>query len=212
MYKYFIFIVLFVSTACFAEPFTMGKDYQIIKIKEDMTPATDAIMITEFFSYGCPWCYRLESKLNQWVAAQGNNVAYQKIPVVFNADWEYYAKAFYAVQALSSVQKLSPALFNAILKDKQQLNSNKAMVAFLIAQGVDPDFARNAFYHSSSIEMEIGNSNRMMVAYKIGGVPAVVVGNKYKTDLQMAGSETRLFSILDYLVKKAEQDKESGNH
>nr|WP_277619290.1 hypothetical protein [Legionella norrlandica] len=42
-----------------------------------------------------------------------------------------------------------------------------------------------------------------MAHYQINAVPAFVVNNKYKTDLQMAGSEERLFEILDYLIRKS---------
>ena len=50
--------------------------------------------------------------------------------------------------------------------------------------------------------MRVSNGMSLMASYQISGVPAFVVNNKYKTDLQMAGSPQRLFEILDYLMRK----------
>jgi thiol:disulfide interchange protein DsbA len=43
----------------------------------------------------------------------------------------------------------------------------------------------------------------MVAQYHINAVPAFVVQHSFKTDLQMAKTEDRLFAILDYLSKKS---------
>ena len=40
----------------------------------------------------------------------------------------------------------------------------------------------------------------------INGVPALVVNNQYKTDLQMAKDISNLLQILDFLVAKAKEN------
>ena len=42
-----------------------------------------------------------------------------------------------------------------------------------------------------------------MATYQVRAVPAFVINNQYKTDLQMAKTEERLFAILDFLLGKA---------
>ena len=49
-----------------------------------------------------------------------------------------------------------------------------------------------------------------MTSNHINAVPAFVVNNQFKTDLQMAKTEKRLFEILDFLV--AEAKKENSNN
>ncbi|AHE65744.1 thiol:disulfide interchange protein DsbA/DsbL [Legionella oakridgensis] len=196
----FLFII---STMTFAEEFIAGKDYVVIKDPEPVSSSANTVVVTEYFSYGCPWCYRLEPELNRWVNAQGKAISYDKIPVIFNKDWEYYAKAYYTAKALDLGMQLSPVLFNAILKEKQSLNSDQAMIDFFASHGVDAKIASSAFMHSPSIDLEINDSKRQMARYQIAAVPALIVNNQYKTDLQMAKSEERLFAILDFLVNKS---------
>jgi protein dithiol oxidoreductase (disulfide-forming) len=205
MFKRFVLItaLILMPTLALASQYIEGKDYVLVKPMADQPPTTGTVLVTEFFSYGCPWCYKIEPQLKKWAEEKNPHVSFDKIPVVYNKDWEYYAKAYYTVQALSEQDKVSPKIFQAILKDKKRLNSNHAMVEFLTHNGLDGRFVKSAFYNSPSVNLELTNSKRMMMDYKIAAVPAVVVQNKYKTDLKMAGSEERFFKILDYLVNKS---------
>ncbi len=208
MLKYVLSILLVLAPVMtFAEDFVAGKDYVIIQTSEK--PATDKnkVTVTEFFSYGCPWCYRLEPALNQWVTQQGTKIAYNRVPVVFNQDWEYYAKAYYAAQALAQGSKLTPALFKAVLDDKRALNSTQAMIEFFISQGVNAATAQSAFQSSPAIDLEVDVGKRKMAQYQISGVPALIVNNQFKTDLQMAKTQERLFTILDFLISKVNKEK-----
>lgn len=123
--------------------------------------------------------------------------------MVFNKEWIYYAKAYYTAELLGLGIKLNPLLFRAIQTDKQPLNSNQSMIDFFIAQGVDKETAESAFSHSTTIDMKVSEANALMSNYHVNAVPAIVINNLYKTDLQMAQGEERLFKILDYLVAKA---------
>lgn len=202
MFKYvFSIVCLLVSFTSFAEEFVAGKDYVILKSSEK--GATNKASVIEFFSYGCPWCYKLEPSLNKWVESQGSKIDYKRVPVTFNKDWEIYAKAYYTAQALTLNSQLTPALFKAILKDRKSLNTAQAMIDFFVSHGVDTATAQSAFTHSPSIEIEMENGKRQMAEYQVSAVPALVINNQYKTDLQMAKSEERLFKIAEYLVNKS---------
>ena len=152
---------------------------------------------------GCPWCYRVDPGVSRWVSKQGDKIEFKKVPVVFHKDWVYYAKAYYAVQALSLSPSLEPALFKAIIEDKRPLNSDNAMIEFFIQQGVHPDIAKSAFGYSPSIDLSLKEGESLMATYQVRAVPAFVINNQYKTDLQMAKTEERLFAILDFLLGKA---------
>lgn len=200
MLNYLFFILLWlISFTSTAASFIAGKDYEIIK--NNPSPSTTNITtVTEFFSFGCPWCYRLEPALNHWVKQQGTKIVFKKIPVMFHKDWDYYAKAYYIANALSLDSTLNPALFKAILDDKQALNTNQAMIDFFTKEGVEPAVAKSAFTQSPSIEMELNNSKVEMARYHITAIPAFVINYRFKTDLQMAKTEERLLAILDFLI------------
>ena len=204
MLKYMLSILLFfIPFMSQGAEFEAGKDYEIIKADHPSKGADQAVNVTEFFSFGCPWCYRIEPSLNQWVSQQGTKITFQKIPVVFNKNWEFYAKAFYTVHALSLNATLNPVLFKAILDDKLTLTNNQAMVDFLVKNGVDKTLAQSAFNDSPSIDMEVASGLALMTRYHINAVPAFVINHHYKTDLQMAKTKERLFAILDFLISQS---------
>ena len=206
MLKRLIFIMLLIPFSSFADTFVAGKDYEIINSTSD-TPSTNKASVTEFFSYGCPWCFRIEPALNQWAKQHEKNVELKRVPVVFNKEWIYYAKAYYAANLLGIDAKISPLLFKAIQTDKMQLANNQAMVDFFISKGVTKDTAESAFNNSTTVDMNVSEGNIIMGRMHINAVPAIVVNNLYKTDLQMAQGEERLFKVLDYLITKSGNKK-----
>lgn len=201
MFKKLICLLLLLPALTFAAEFTEGKDYTRVsspQITKSKTP-----VITEFFSYGCPWCYKIETPLTEWTDKLGKNAQLERVPVVFKPNWELYAKAYYTAKTLALTDKLSPDLFKAIQEQNNPLASKQSMVDFFVTHGVDREIAKSAFENSPTIDMRVSNGMSLMAQYQINAVPAFVVNNKYKTDLQMAGSQERLFQILDYLIRKS---------
>ena len=202
MLKKFIYILFFLPALVFAAEFIEGKDYQVVSSPQAAENRSKMPVVTEFFSYGCPWCYKIDAPLNEWAGKIGKGMQLEKVPVVFKPEWDLYAKAYYTAKTLALTDKLSPKLFKAIQEDKKPLSSKQSMIDFFVMNGVDKEIAKSAFENSPSIEVRVQNGMSLMVNYQINAVPAFVINNKYKTDLQMAGSEKRLFEILDYLLKK----------
>ena len=140
--------------------------------------------------------------MDQWVGTLNKTTAVERVPVVFKPDWELYAKAYYTAKTLALSDKLTPILFKSIQTDKMPLNTKPAMISFFTSHGVDKEIATSAFENSPTIDMRVKNGMALMARYQINAVPAFVINNKYKTDLQMAGSPERLFEIMNYLLKK----------
>lgn len=195
----FLFLLLIPMAVHAADDtFKPGKEYQRVQAQTQVA----SNQVTEFFSYGCHYCYQLEPALEAWVANKGKRIQFSRIPVVFNPSWKNYAKAYYTVKALGLSPKLTPNLFKAIQKQNQNLSTDKAMIDFFVKNGVDEATAKSAFSSSPTMDRLLKNGMQQMQTYKISGVPAIVVGGKYKTDLAMAKTPERLFKILDYLLSK----------
>lgn len=199
MLKKLISLVLLLPALVFAADFVEGKDYQVVA---SATTPLKAPLITEYFSYGCPWCYRIDSPFQKWSQTLNKNVGVERVPVVFKPDWELYAKAYYTAKALALTDKLTPQLFKAIQDEKKPLNSKQAMINFFVAHGIDREIAKSAFENSPTIDMKVKQGMEQMAHYQVNAVPAFVINNKYKTDLQMAGSPERLFEIMNYLLRQ----------
>ncbi|QMT61760.1 thiol:disulfide interchange protein DsbA/DsbL [Legionella sp. PC997] len=203
MLKKLIAVFFLLPAMALAASFVEGKDYQIVTNPNVMNNKNKAPIIEEFFSYGCPWCYKIEAPLNSWVSKMGNYIQFERVPVVFKPSWELYAKAYYTAKTLALSDKMTPLLFKAIQEERKPLDSKQAMISFFVAQGVDKEIAKSAFENSPTIDMRVQNGMSLMGAYQINAVPAFVVNNKYKTDLRMAGSPERLLELLNYLTRKS---------
>lgn len=202
MLKKLICLFFILPGLVLAADFKEGVDYLVVSNPLAKETTNKKTLVTEFFSYGCPWCYKIDAPLNQWALSMNKGIELERVPVVFKPEWNLYAKAYYTAKTLALADKLNPKLFKAIQEDKNPLSSNQSMTDFFIMNGVDKEIAKSAFENSPTIDMRVQNGMTLLANYKIKGVPAFVVNNKYQTDLQMAGGQERLFQILDYLVKK----------
>ena len=117
MFKKLICLLFLLPTMLFAETFTEGKDYQVVS--SPLATHSKTPIVQEFFSYGCPWCYKIEAPLNEWAGKMGKSIQLERIPVVFKPNWELYAKAYYTAKTLALADKLSPLLFKAIQEEIQ---------------------------------------------------------------------------------------------
>ncbi|MBA2657400.1 MAG: thiol:disulfide interchange protein DsbA/DsbL [Tatlockia sp.] len=205
MLKQFVSIIfLILPLVATAEDFVAGKDYELLNPSAESNKTHTQVSVTEFFSYGCHWCYQIDPALETWVKQKSNTISFTKVPVVFNEDWLFFAKAYYTAQRLGLEAKLNPLLFKEIQgKEKHGLNTNKGMIDFFASQGVDPLTAKSAFENSTTIDMEVKHGMAKMSEFQIKGVPAIIINDQFKTDLQMAKTEDRFLKILDFLVAKA---------
>ena len=185
-----------------------GIDYAIIQQNPDIpSKPQNKITVTEFFSYGCPWCYKLEPSLNSWVKQQPMIVSFNRVPVIFEKNWDTYAKAYYISQALGITDKITPAMFNAIQEKNQEFSSPKELVKLFTEQGADEKFVINALDSSPTLDAQLKQSVILMRAYQITMVPTLVVNNEYRTDLKMAkGDNQRLLKIIDFLIAKVKTE------
>jgi len=207
MKRLLILVSLLVSfTLCNAEPaFIAGKDYTIIEnlpsLGESIKPGT--VIVKEFFSYGCPWCYRLEKDLAKWHKALPKIVDFRRIPVIFESGWDVYAKAYYAADILGIDKSLSHDIFNEVQVKKKRLDTNEAMIAFFIKHGISEKIAKSAFLSSPTIDEKVQAGISQMQMLQINSVPNFVINNHYKVDIAMSdGDIDKLFRVIGFLIAK----------
>jgi protein dithiol oxidoreductase (disulfide-forming) len=193
---------LLASTAL-AEGYTEGKQYQVLANPQP-TGSGDKIEVVELFWYGCPHCYRLEPYIEKWQATKPDDVEFVQMPAIIGPPWELLAKAFYTMEFLGVTDTLSPALFDAIHKDKKPFTNEAAVQAFFTAHGVsEADFKKT--FDSFAVSVKINNARLMTKHYAITGVPTIIVNGKYSTSGSLAGSNENLIKVVDYLVSQERQ-------
>ncbi|KVH65757.1 thiol:disulfide interchange protein [Burkholderia ubonensis] len=183
-----------------------GKDYEVMKAPQPVSAPAGKVEVIEFFWYGCPHCYEFEPTVEAWVKKQGDKVDFKRIPVAFRDDFVPHSRLFYAVSALGISEKVTPAIFNAIHKQKNYLLTPQAQADFLASQGVDKKKFMDA-YNSFSVQGQVKQSAELLKSYNIDGVPTIVVQGKYKTGPSYTNSLEGTAQVLDYLVKQVQDKK-----
>ena len=192
-------LVLMMSTSVQAEVFKEGVDYTLAKTVM-RTDEPSKVEVREFFWYGCPHCYKLEPYIAKWLSTKPADVAFVRTPGVLNRAWELHGKAFFAAKSLGVLEQTHDDLFAAIHIDKRELSSQKSLAEFYENYGVKKaDF--NKAFKSFGVSSDIRQADAMARAYRMMGVPTIVVNGKYITNGRMSKNYDRWIEIVDYLVK-----------
>lgn len=196
---------LFLPVMVFANPtFVDNKDYVTLPSGHNaLRPVNGNVTVMEFFSIGCPWCYRLEPDLEAWLATRPPHVNFVRVPVVFETGWDVYAKSYYVAKQLGVANKMLPILFNAVQRQQLDLTNEAAMQQIFANNGVSAKDFQNAYEFSPGIDAQLARGNELMTDYLVYQIPTIVIDGKYKIDSSMTGGDNqRMFQTVDYLVQR----------
>lgn len=180
-----------------------GKDYVVIDGGAPLTPVAGVIVVEEFFNYICPACAAFEPGFHQWRERQPADVKVQLIPAAFRADFDVYARAYYAAEFFNIVEKSHQAVYdavhvsNVIPKEGQKPDAEK-VAQFYAQYGVSAaDFLART--KSFSVDTQLRKATQYMKRVGVTGTPSVVVNGKY---LIKARAPEDVFRTLDHLIAK----------
>ncbi|MEX3548303.1 MAG: thiol:disulfide interchange protein DsbA/DsbL [Burkholderia sp.] len=183
-----------------------GKDYEVMKSPQPVSAPAGKVEVIEFFWYGCPHCYEFEPTLEAWVKKQGDNIVFKCVPVAFRDDFLPHSAMYYTLHALGVAEKDTPAVFNAIHKQKNYLLTPQVQADFLATQGVDKQ-KYLATYNSFTVQGQVKQSGELAKTYDIHGVPTVVIQGKYKSGPSYTGSVEGTTPVLDWIVQHVKDKK-----
>lgn len=183
-----------------------GVHYKILETQGAVDDPSK-IEVREFFSYVCPHCFHLETKVQSWLKTKPDYVDYVRTPVTFLRNSEPLARAYYVEKTLGKVDELHEKIFNAIHKQRDPLFTPTALADFFAEHGVDKD-EFNQLYGSFGVSTKVRQGDAMARDYQIQGVPSFVVNGKYLVLRDHLGSNEEMFDVVDFLVKKLEKERE----
>jgi thiol:disulfide interchange protein DsbA len=178
-----------------------GKNYDRLKNPQP-TETGNKIEVVEFFSYGCPHCAELETYLEPWLAKLPPDVAFRRVPVMFQARWEPLAKIYYTLDALGEERRLSPDVFKAIHGQGMALWDAKTFYDWAATKGLDRKKVEDVF-GSFAINGKMNRARQQAQQYNIQSVPTVVVDGKFITGSERVGTHANLPGAIDELITKA---------
>ncbi|HEX7238470.1 MAG TPA: thiol:disulfide interchange protein DsbA/DsbL [Gammaproteobacteria bacterium] len=161
-----------------------GKDYTEIPNGRPLDPAAEGVVVVEeYFNYICPACNSFEPSFAAWAAKQPAYVKVVHIPATFRADFQQYARAYYAAEALGLVDKTHKAVYEAIhIKHSIPAEGDRPdedkIAAFYAGFGVSKDDFLGAM-RSFGVNVKINRATEQMTKNKIPSTPSVVVNGRY---------------------------------
>jgi thiol:disulfide interchange protein DsbA len=186
--------------------YTEGKEYQPIDKRAPVEAPQGKVEVVEFFWYACPHCNAFEPKLEAWVKKIPADVAFRRVPVAFRDDMVPQQRLFYVLEAMGKLDEVHRKVFHAIHVEKQALNREDLITAWVDKQGVDKaKFAE--LYNSFAVSTKARKATQLQDAYRIEGVPSLGIAGRYLTSGDMAGTVDNALLVTDYLIAEARKAK-----
>ena len=186
-----------------------GKNYRRIPNPQPVETGKK-IEVIEFFSYGCPHCAELEPYLDTWLAKAPQDVAFRRVPVMFQTQWVALAKVYYTLDALGVEPKLSPNVFRAIHGSQHlALWDTSKFYDWAASQGLDRKKVEEVF-SSFAIDGKMKRAMQLAQQYNIQAVPTVIVDGKFVTASDKVGTHANLPAAIDELIAKARAERPKG--
>jgi len=180
-----------------------GRDYARLAQPLPM-PATGKVEVVEFFGYWCPHCNSFEPTLEAWARKLPADVAFRRVPVAFSAPQEPYAKIYFALEAMGLLEQMHRKVFAAIHVQRQRLDKDSEILAFMTANGVDAGKFSETF-KSFTVASKFKQARQLAEAYRIDGVPTLGIHGRFFTSPSLAGGADQALRVADQLIQRARQ-------
>jgi thiol:disulfide interchange protein DsbA len=206
-----------VSTA-FASPTDPqnGVEYTTLPQPQPTQTVGKKVEVIEFFMYHCPHCNALEPAFEQWVKKQGDNIVLRRVHLPSTGASDPEAHLYLTLEALNRVNDMHAKVFKAWHVDHLRLNRDEDIIDWVSKNGIDRAKFVDA-WNSFGVVTKLRRQGQIVDAYKVDGVPTVIIDGKYQTapsivyNSMKGASEPQLFAatlqVMDALVAKAAKTK-----
>lgn len=205
-----LFAIMVSLVACAQEgssdtQYKAGEHYQLIS-PAVRTANPNKIEVTEVFWYGCGHCFHFEPMIKSWKKKLADDVQFVQTPAMWNKPMQIHARAFYTAQALGVGEKLHQPIFDAINLNKKRLTSEDELAALFAKYGVSKEDFSKAF-NSFGVTSQVKQADSRARSYRISGTPELIVNGKYRISAAMAGGQSEMLKVADYLITKERREQ-----
>jgi thiol:disulfide interchange protein DsbA len=195
-----------------------GVDYKTLA-KPQATSSGNKVEVIEFMWYDCPHCAAFDPVITAWVKKQGDKIDFKQVPVSFRDSFLPQQKLFYSLEALNKKEELNPKVFQAIHAERQRVNTDKTILAFIEKQGIDKQQFLNVF-NSFGVQTKVNRATQLQSLYQVDSVPMLAIGGRYVTSPAMVASslanqpesmqQAATLQVLDYLIARVAKEQNKG--
>jgi len=186
--------------------YSEGKHFRRMTTSQGTSSSPDKIEVAELFWYGCPHCFNFDAVLKTWSQDLPADVAFIKIPVIWNPTNQVHARLMYTAEALDVMDEAHAAIFKAIHQDGNMLTDESDMISLFAEFDIDEETFKET-YKSFGVTSAVKRAENLTRRYGIRSVPVLVINGKYVTD----GTDTKTFGdmidVTDELVERERREK-----
>jgi len=181
-----------------------GQDFTLLNPPQ-ATDGGGKVEVIEFFSYACGHCFKLEPFLASWAKKLPPDVVFKRVPGVGSGAWSQLGLLYYSLEAMGKLDPLHEKAFDAMHKENLNLANPKIREQWLAKQGVDAT-QYTGVEKSFTVQSKLARATQLMGAYKVDGVPMVIVNGKYVTSTGHAGGPEKVIPVVEQLIAMARKD------
>lgn len=183
-----------------------GTDFQAIRPAVATSDASK-IVVTQFFSYQCPHCFKFEKSFVAWSASLPKDVKVERAAVAIgHATWAAAAQSYYALSAIKKVPAIDEAFFSAIHRERRKLDDEASIAAWVAGQGVDKAEFERA-YRSFSVQLQTKRADEQSRKVRLPSVPTLVVDGKYLVPIKDDGDFRDQLAVVNGLIERARGER-----
>ena len=198
VHRLFAAVLLFAVLPVAAAEYVAGKHYEVLD-PSVRTANPAKIEVTELFWYGCGHCFIFEPLLAKWHQKLGDDVQLVRSPAIWHPTMELHARAYYTAKALGVLDRVHPALFEAMNVKQNKLATEDAIAEIFVANGVDEQEFRKTF-NSFGVASAMRQADARQRSYRSAGTPELVVEGKYRITARMTGGHQGMLDVADHLI------------
>jgi len=180
-----------------------GKHYEVIAETASKKP-----VVTEYFSFWCPGCYRYEPLVKQFKANLPEGVKFEKVHVNFMgfnspAVQEMATKAMLIGRAMKEEDKYNAAIFDYIHVQRSLISNFDDLRNIFIVNGADADkFDKLAQGFSIKNLVKRNNNNIGKFRSDLTGVPTFIINEKYKPTFTNDMTVDDMINLVNWLSQQ----------
>jgi thiol:disulfide interchange protein DsbA len=181
--------------------FREGQDFKVLTSAQGVTSSPDKIEVAEAFWYGCSHCYQFEPRINDYAAKLPGDVAFVRIPVMWNPTNQIHARLFYTAQVLGKLDEMHTPIFREIHVNKNMLVKEEDIQRFFERFGVGAaDFQKT--FRSFAVDGLLNRARELTERYQVRSVPMLIVNGKYNTDAPGIKNFDMMLEVTDELIER----------
>ncbi|MDR2946721.1 MAG: thiol:disulfide interchange protein DsbA/DsbL [Candidatus Adiutrix sp.] len=167
-------------------------------------PEDGRIEVVAFFWYNCGTCYMMDPQITDWAKTLPADVKMVRLPFAYNPTLEVHARIFFTLEALGLGHEADLTVFRLFQDLRQPVHEPSQLPRLAKALKIDEKKLVDA-YNSPAMDIKMSHLNKLMDAYKLQGVPSMVINGKYLFDIGTSHGPDGYFKLAEMLIDRERQ-------